>query len=464
MRLQLANQLRRATPRLRSLPSCLAAAATTLATAAATAQCTGWNALGAGTNNTVLAVAATSSGELVAGGVFTSAGGTAASRIAWWDGGSWSALGSGVDNAVRSLTTLPNGDLIAAGDFSTAGGVAASRIARWDGSAWHPLGTGISSASLYGLYAVTTLPNGDVVAGGYFTSAGGVPANAIARWNGASWAPLGSGLPGTVFALTVAQNGDLLAGGNFSSAGGVPASRVARWNGSSWAPLGSGTNGDVLALQTLPNGDLLAAGQFSTAGGTAALAMARWNGSTWSPLGFSGFAEVYALAANGNAERFVGGAFFNAGGSPAAFVATYGSSCLAEAVDTGGGCAGSGGNNQLAPVTEPWAGSTFRSHGSGLPTNSLALVITGFDSTSLPLSLVLPPSPPACSLRVTPDFLDVAVPIGGQLDLGVSIPFGVQFHGFELHQQLVLLELAAGTGALVQTTASNRVLATVGVF
>jgi hypothetical protein len=80
-----------------------------------------------------------------------------------------------MDNAVRSLTTLPNGDLVAAGDFSTAGGVAASRIARWNGSSWAPLGTGISSASLYGLYAVTTMPNGDVVAGGYFTSAGGVP-------------------------------------------------------------------------------------------------------------------------------------------------------------------------------------------------------------------------------------------------------------------------------------------------
>ncbi|MBZ0151789.1 MAG: hypothetical protein K8J09_09680, partial [Planctomycetes bacterium] len=332
---------------------------------------------------------------------------------------------------------------------------------RWNGASWAPLGSGLPGT----VFALTVAQNGDLLAGGNFSSAGGVPASRVARWNGSSWAPLGSGITGfRVNAITVLPNGDLVVGGAFTAAGGVPASNIARWNGSSWAPLGSGTNGDVLALQTLPNGDLLAAGQFSTAGGTAALAMARWNGSTWSPLGFSGFAEVYALAANGNAERFVGGAFFNAGGSPAAFVATYGSSCLAEAVDTGGGCAGSGGNNQLAPVTEPWAGSTFRSHGSGLPTNSLALVITGFDSTSLPLSLVLPPSPPACSLRVTPDFLDVAVPIGGQLDLGVSIPFGVQFHGFELHQQLVLLELAAGTGALVQTTASNRVLATVGVF
>jgi hypothetical protein len=35
-----------------------------------------------------------------------------------------------------------NGDLIAGGWFTTAGGQTVNRIARWDGSAWHPFTSG----------------------------------------------------------------------------------------------------------------------------------------------------------------------------------------------------------------------------------------------------------------------------------------------------------------------------------
>src|SRR5438067_1420692 len=52
-------------------------------------------------------------------------------------------------------------------------------------------------------------------AGGGFAKAGGVPANYIARWDGASWAPLGSGMNARVYALAVMPNGDLVAGGIF---------------------------------------------------------------------------------------------------------------------------------------------------------------------------------------------------------------------------------------------------------
>ena len=48
------------------------------------------------------------------------------------------------------------------------------------------------------------------------------------------------GLNGPALALTVLPNGDLVAGGNFATAGGVTENRIARWDGSSWAPFGSG--------------------------------------------------------------------------------------------------------------------------------------------------------------------------------------------------------------------------------
>ncbi|HQL55223.1 MAG TPA: hypothetical protein PLQ87_10995, partial [Phycisphaerae bacterium] len=58
------------------------------------------------------------------------------------------------------------------------------------------------------------------------------------------WVPLGSGMGGSapfVYALTV-YNNDLIAGGLFTTAGGVACNRIARWNGSVWQALGSGMN------------------------------------------------------------------------------------------------------------------------------------------------------------------------------------------------------------------------------
>jgi len=231
---------------------------------------------------------------LAFGGNFARAGKVEASRIAGYDPvtRAWSRLGSGVDGVVTALAALPNGDLVAGGFFALAGGVAVSNIARWDGSQWHPLGSGVNSS----VRAVATLPNGDLVAAGYFTVAGGIAVSRIARWDGANWSALGSGTDGAISSLVVHPNGDLVAGGSFSVAGGVSANRIARWDGTSWYPLGSGMNYGVTCLTCLPGGDVIAGGDFSVAGGVQARGVARWNGAGWSPLG-SGLRLVKAVLA-----------------------------------------------------------------------------------------------------------------------------------------------------------------------
>ncbi|MFO0082133.1 MAG: hypothetical protein ACK55O_05895, partial [Phycisphaerales bacterium] len=224
--------------------------------------------------------------KLVVGGQFTLAVNALANNIAAYDPatGQWSPLGSGIGEgfgffaplSVRALAVLPNGDLVAGGEFTTAGGQSASSIARWDGSAWSPLGSGLGD-----VYALAVLPGGDLVAGGEFRP------NFIARWNCSVWSPLGSGMDGPVYALNVLPGGDLVAGGSFGSAGGQSASCIARWDGSAWSPLGSGINNIVRALAVLPNGDLVAGGSFSTAGGQTVSKIARWDGLAWSPMGSS---------------------------------------------------------------------------------------------------------------------------------------------------------------------------------
>ncbi|HEU4419896.1 MAG TPA: hypothetical protein VFT55_13270, partial [Planctomycetota bacterium] len=53
----------------------------------------------------------------------------------------------------------------------------------------------------------------------------------------------------------------------FTTAGGVGANNIARWDGTSWSALGSGTNAGVRDLMMLPNGELAVGGYFSVVDG-----------------------------------------------------------------------------------------------------------------------------------------------------------------------------------------------------
>ncbi|HEX6812466.1 MAG TPA: hypothetical protein VF384_12635 [Planctomycetota bacterium] len=126
----------------------------------------------------------------------------------------------------------PAGALVVlAGDFAVGGDAVASRIAAYDAASNHctPIGAGVDGQ----VRAVLALPNGDLLAGGAFTLAGGAPAANIARWNGTAWTGVGGGIAGSVHALVLLSNGDIVAAGQFGAAGGS-ASRCpqpASWSG-----------------------------------------------------------------------------------------------------------------------------------------------------------------------------------------------------------------------------------------
>ena len=198
--------------------------------------------------------------------------------------------------------------LVVAGNFTVAGNAAVNGLAQWDGSEWSPLRTPIGPAPIEQLeyFALEVFDDGSGPAlhlGGVFQQIDGVVVNNIAKWDGSVWTPLQrpGGPPGTnndVLALHVFDDGSgpaLFAAGAFSSAGGVEAESIAKWDGAQWSSLrgtagfqGLGGGDEASALQVYDDGTgeaLYVGGRFNRAGGINVEAgVARWDGTDWSAL------------------------------------------------------------------------------------------------------------------------------------------------------------------------------------
>ncbi|MFI4917066.1 MAG: GC-type dockerin domain-anchored protein [Phycisphaerales bacterium JB060] len=230
-----------------------------------------WHALDGGVSGQVRSMAVFDPGDgpkLYVGGRFTTVGPGGAlvtvDHLAQWDGDAWSPVadatfggfgvgGSAFDLAVNTLAVYDDGSgasLFVGGTFAIAGGRGASRVARWDGRNWFDLGAGLTGSTPGTTYASSMAVHDDgdgpdLYVGGRFLEAGGVRVNHIARWDGAAWSALGTGVSAgagsvpDVLALGSFQGPDgpeLLVGGGFDRAGGATSRRLARWT-DRWALL-----------------------------------------------------------------------------------------------------------------------------------------------------------------------------------------------------------------------------------
>ncbi|MEO6595236.1 MAG: hypothetical protein ABIP94_10835, partial [Planctomycetota bacterium] len=265
-------------------------------------------------------------GDLIVAGTFDRAGGQPRNHIARWDGTAFQALGQGLtefggDAEVRSLTVF-NSELYAAGTFDTAGGLPAQGIARWNGTSWSPCGTGLWTATPgAGGDGRSLLVFGtELWVGGAFAFAGTTPANNIARWNGTSFQPVGAGLDGLVMSLAE-YAGQVCAGGIFDFSGSVLTGPKAVWNGTSWQSLGAYVSGENPITLCVHGGMLYAAGGWLSSGGFF-VPVIRWDGLQWTEAGgvaglFVGLTTTYvqALASIGT-DLWVGGNFTRVGSPP----------------------------------------------------------------------------------------------------------------------------------------------------
>jgi len=184
--------------------------------------------------------------------------------------------------------------------FTSAGGVPASAIAAWDGLEWAALGDGVGTGNpaLEPVVQVLLVHADRLVVAGVFTSAGGIAVtNGLALWDGAAWAAVLPPNPAIGFANALASDGMLLYVGAELAA--EPLRWVIHtWDGAQWAPLG-GSAGSVftnderatLSLTALAiyGPTLVAGGNFWAVNDVPAANLAAWNGTTWSEFGSGTF-------------------------------------------------------------------------------------------------------------------------------------------------------------------------------
>jgi hypothetical protein len=330
------------------------------------------NAYAASINGTILCLAADGQGNVYAGGNFTSASGVAANHIAKWDGTKWNPLGEGINADVSELAVDKKGNVYAGGRFTMAGGVAASQIAKWDGAAWSSLNTSSGSSGSTYIYSLVLDSQDNLYVGGAFATIGGVAANSVAKWDGAAWSPLGSGIKATsaVLALAIDSQDNIYAAGNFF----MDNSNVVKWDGTTWTGLGIALNPttkapiSIYALAVDKQDNVYAGGETTWNGGGGPYnAVGKWDGTSWKSMSAQPNERVEALAIDAQNNLYASGLFTKVGTSAISRVARWDGSAWSS-LSSGLRTAGTGGYVKALTVGSDgtvYAGGDFTMTGDG---------------------------------------------------------------------------------------------------
>jgi len=242
--------------------------------------------------------------------------------------------------------------------------------------------------------ALALQPNNQLVVGGNFTTADGVPRQSLARLNSDGSLDSGfllpsaaSGANGQIYALAIQTDGRILAGGSFGSFNSVVESGIVRLNydgslDTTFNP-GSGADNPVFALAQSPvDGKVLVGGAFATLDGTTFNGIGRLNtdgtpDSSFNPGG-QGIGSpqsslaVYALAVQADGKILIGGDFTTYNGVSASHLARLNPD---GSLDTAFG-AGTGASDPVRAITIQSDGSIliggqFTSY-NGIPLNHVA--------------------------------------------------------------------------------------------
>jgi len=141
------------------------------------------------------------------------------------------AVGAGLNEGAWAVASLPNGRIIAGGFFTYVSGIPKAKLAIFEADGELVTGTPAFNNTIQVLTAQT---DGSILLGGSFTTAGTDTRNGMARLlpNLTLEAGFNPDVDGTTYALALQEDGKILAGGDFSTVGSTTRNNVARlYNG-----------------------------------------------------------------------------------------------------------------------------------------------------------------------------------------------------------------------------------------
>ncbi|UKN00443.1 T9SS type A sorting domain-containing protein [Paracrocinitomix mangrovi] len=255
-----------------------------------------WSALDQGFNNDVL-TCTVHNGDLYIGGDFTQANGVPINRVAKWDTNSNSFVSVGnttaMDNDVRCMVSY-DGQLWVGGDFNNVDGCSpCDGLVKWDetNQVWEGGNSGVDLVGGVNETVRVLFVNpsdGDLYMGGEFPELWDGDAMAedfnmsyVARYDGSNWYPLGTGLNEYCRAIHD-YNGDVIIGGYFTNAGGTPAEKIVKWNpiAQTFTAMGGGFDGvgidEYVKSAMTWNGIFFAGGAYTQAEGGPMNYIAQW--------------------------------------------------------------------------------------------------------------------------------------------------------------------------------------------
>jgi uncharacterized delta-60 repeat protein len=262
----------------------------------------------------------------IAGG-FTSVDGTPRTRVARFTAAG--ALDStflppAIDGRVRALAVDTEGRLVIGGAFTVVGAHASARLARLNGDGSVDTAFTVGSTLNSEVSEVIVLPDGRIVASGFFTNVAGSGRNFLARFTATGTLDLSfnAGVNNSFSALARQADGKLVIGGSFTQIGGVSRGRIARLEADGALDLtfaaGAAFDSQVNALSVQSDGKIVVGGYFSTYNGTATGRLTRLNPDGTLDSTFVSnvtFNSVTTLALSAADQIFVAGNYFTVAGS-----------------------------------------------------------------------------------------------------------------------------------------------------
>lgn len=302
---------------------------------------------GSGANNSITALARTTTGKYLIGGGFTAFNGTPRAHVARLNNnGSLDTAftpGSGPDGWVWAIAEQPDGKVIIAGEFTSIGGNPHAHIARLNTN-------GVLDATFStafnppdgNIWAIALQPDGKIIIGGEFYAVGGLICGGIARLNSdgtldASFNP-GAGTDGVVYSLALLADNRILVGGLYSVYDSNLRNNLTRLNSDgsidlSFDPASSGADGAVYSILPDATG-LYVGGSFLNFNGTHRRGLVRLYPDGTVDTGFLDTAynqfaglhrarfsdppgTIYSLAVQTDGKVMIGGSFEQVGGGQA---------------------------------------------------------------------------------------------------------------------------------------------------